>query len=414
MLSLLALTLTLSLSMPQGGGTPAGKPVPDMIRLADGHTLTGRIISETKDELRIRVGRGAVEVARRDVIEVRSIERSLADFIRRWDEMPRTDRAALAELVRFCESRGLFGEARNLWLRILILDPHSREAAQALGATPYGDSWQLNTGRSWMPLSNYLAAKPRWTNAVDLTTAHFLVHTDLALDKILDATVQLERHYLRFYAMLGPELGLYVFAEVPEVNVYSNSQNYPAPPQMGEESWFAFGANQLHVLVHEPLDLFMLQRDVTEMLLYNAFRQSSGHNGEIQPWAARGLAEYFAATAGKKVGDPWAPLGTPSQLLFDRELQDPNPLPLYRLMNTARSEFRSGPDGERRSVYAYTFMHFLLNGNANTYREGFFEYLRKAWLGAGGAGLLYQTLGIPQDKLEARWYQHVQAVANSR
>ena len=135
MLSLLVLSLTLTVSAPPSGT--------DQIRLNDGRTLTGRIISETKDDLLIQVGRGEVEVARKNVAEVRSIEHSLADFIHRWDAMPRTDPAALAELARFSESRGLHGEARNLWLRILLLDPKSEEAARAIGATQNGDTWQV-------------------------------------------------------------------------------------------------------------------------------------------------------------------------------------------------------------------------------------------------------------------------------
>jgi hypothetical protein len=407
------LSLLLS-SLLSFAGAPPSPAVPDQIRMNDGRKLTGRIISETNDELRIRSGRGEVEVARKNVAEVRSIEHSLTDFFHRWDAMSRTDPAALSDLAKFCDARGLYSEAFNLRLRILLLEPGNEAAARAIGAIKSEDAWILNFGDKEIRLADFLAAKPRWRDAVDLHTAHFLVRSDLPVERLLDAAVQLERHYLRFYSVLGPELGLYTFNEVPEVNVYGDARAYPSPPQMGEGSWFQLGINQLHVLAHDPLDLRMIQRDITEMLLYNALRQSSGHNGELLPWAQRGLAEYFAASAGKKVGDPWAPLGTPSHLLFDVEAKDPSPLSLTRLLNTANSEFRSGPDGERRSMYAYTFMHYLLNGGGDKLRESFFGYVRAAWLGAGGTRLLSQTLGMKEKDLEQRWVQHVHDVANGR
>jgi hypothetical protein len=408
---MLSLFLT---SMAWVGVTPPKIPVPDEIRLEDGHKLSGRILSETKDELRIRSGRGEVEVERKFVKDVRSVERSLAEFIQRWDSMPRTDRNALSDLAEFCDARGLPGEARNMRLRIYLLDPSSEESAKALGATKVGGYWEIPDDKRSKRLDDYVAQKSRWRDAVELRSAHFLVRSDLPVERLLDAMVQLERHYLRFYDVLGPELRLYVFAEVPEVNIYSDARNYPVPPQVGEGSWFQLGPNQLHVLAHDPLDLRMIQRDVTEMLLYNALRQSSGHNGELQPWAQRGIAEYFAATAGHHVGDPWAPLGTPSHLSFDAQAKDPKPLTLHRLLITGGSEFRSGPDGQRRSIYAYTFMHYLMDGDAGVRREPFFNYVRDAWLGAGGTKKLFTDLGLSDKDVEKRWKEHVQDIASRR
>jgi hypothetical protein len=411
MLFALALTVASFAASPPDVAVP---DEPDEIVLTDGRKLRGRILCETKDELRIRAGRGEVEVARTSVASVRSIERSLDDFIRRWDEMPRTDVGALTDLATFCESRGLPGEARNLRVRILLLEPSNEAAARAIGATKSEGRWVITVDKRTKRLDEFLAAKPRWRDAVELSTTHFLVRTDLPLERVLDATIQLERHYLRFYHELGRELALYSFNEVPEVNVYADERGYPTPPLLGERSWFQPGINQLHVLAQDPLDLRIIQRDITALLLYNALRQSSGHNGEMQAWASRGLCEYFAASAGHNVGDPWAPLGTPSHLLFDAAARDPKPPTLQRLLTTARSEFRSGPDGERRSMFAYTFVHFLMDAGGGEHREKFYEYVRDAWLGGGGTQLLYTSVGMKPRELELRWLDHVQAVANGR
>jgi hypothetical protein len=405
MLSSLAVALTLFFE------TAPTAAVPDQIHMKGGRTLSGRIVSETRDELRIRSGRGEVEVARANVTSVRSLEHSLAEFLHRWDSMRHDDPVALAELARFCASRGLTGEARNAWLRILTLDPGSEEAARAIGAQRFEGGWHVQSDKQWIKLADYLAPKAQWRHAVDLRTGHFLVRTDLALERVLDAAVQLERHYQRFYDFLGPELNLYVFDEVPVVNVYARVGDYPAPPLAGESSWFAPSNNELHVRAAEAIDMRLITRDVTEMLLFNAFRRSSGHNGEIMPWAQRGIAEYFAATHGAKPGDPWAPLDMPSYLLFTQRAHDKKPPTLTQLLNTARPEFRSGPDGERRSASAYTFVQYLLNGEGGEHRASFFRYLREAWLGRGGRMLVYETLGMKPADLEAHWNDYVETMA---
>ena len=405
MLSFVAIALTLLFE------TPPAAAVPDQIQLKSGRTLSGRIVSETRDALRIRSGRGEVEVERANVTSVRSLEHSLAEFIHRWDAMRHDDPAAIAELARFCTSRGLTGEARNLWLRILIADSSNEEAAKAIGARRYEGGLHVQSDKQWIKLADYLAPKARWRHAVDLKTGHFVVRTDLALERVLDATVQVERHYLRFFDFLGPELNLYVFDEVPVVNIYSQVGNYPAPPIAGEGSWFAPSNNEFHLLAAEKIDMRLLSRDVTEMLLFNAFRRSSGRNGEIAPWAARGIAEYFAATHGEKPGDPWAPLDEPSYVLFTERAHDKKPPTLTTLLNTAHSEFRNGPDGERRSASAYTFVHYLMNAEGDAHRAAFFQYLREAWLGRGGRTLLYKTLGMKAQDLEAHWNDYVRTMA---
>jgi hypothetical protein len=325
--------------------------------------------------------------------------------------MRHDDPVAIAELARFCTSRGLTGEAQNLWLRILIADANNEEAAAAIGAKRFEGGWHVQADQRWIKLADYLAPKPVWRRAIDLKTGHFILRTDLALERVLDATVQLERHYARFYDTLGPELNLYVFDEVPVVNIYSRAGDYPAPPMAGQGSWFAPSNNEFHLLAAEKIDMRLLSRDVTEMLLFNAFRRSSGRNGELMPWAERGIAEYFAATHGEKPGDPWAPLATPSYVLFTARAHDKKPPTLTQLLNTAYSEYRNGPDGERRSASAYTFVHYLMDADDGAHREAFFRYLREAWLGRGGRTLLYKTLDVKAADLEAQWNAYVEAMA---
>src|SRR3954465_1210620 len=100
-----------------------GGALPDQVKLKNGDVVTGRVVTEDEDALRVRTARGDLAIQRDRVTGVRSLETSLADAIARFDAMNRDDPVALDELARFCRSRGLEGEARNAWIRTLTLDP---------------------------------------------------------------------------------------------------------------------------------------------------------------------------------------------------------------------------------------------------------------------------------------------------
>ena len=70
-----------------------------------------------------------------------------------------------------------------------------------------------------------------WQNALELNTAHFLIRTDGPPERALDLAIDVERAYLTFYTVFGKPLELYVFDEVPEINVFSDPKDFRAPPQ---------------------------------------------------------------------------------------------------------------------------------------------------------------------------------------
>lgn len=384
----------------------------DWIRLDDGKQMQGRVVQVGKEALRIHRGRGEVEIPLSRVVEWRSIEKSLAELLERAARAPRGDVGANVELARFAAERELVHEARNFWLRVMLLDPSHPGALEGAGGRKSGSKVQLQSGKQWTDSDEFFATKSKWKDAIEIRTAHFTFHTDVAVDQALDAALRAEKHYLRFYDFLGPEVGLYVFDEVPEIRVYSNAADFPSAwRSTSAQSWFAPGENALHVLLSEDRNLRQLFHDATDALLFNAFRRSSGKTGQIPPWAVEGISQYFSVTAGHHPDDPWAPLGKPFGPLFTVVANDPKPVEIKPLLRSSHQEFRNGPDGARRSAAAYALVHYLLNGDDGRHAQTFFALLRDAWRGKSIEKELLAAFGGTPRALEEALLAHARGHA---
>ena len=383
----------------------------DVVQLVGGQRLSGRVLFEGRDALIVKSGRGEVEVERSDVAEIHSIERSLADFIKRFDAMPRENLAAVLELARWCEVQKLNNEAHNLFLRAVLGDPTNAEALKACGGRNAGKKVQLRNDKRWLDVEEFRAQKPKWRDGLHFATAHFDIETDVGLDKLLDVSVQLERNYLRFYQALGPELVLYVFEERPTIRIYANAKDFPQSWSGGDNTWFAPGENVLHLLTGERYDMQQISRAVTDMLLFNACRRSSGKTGQVPGWIACAIGEFFAATAPSVPFGPWEEFGKPVQGWFRLQAGDLKPIELKTLLRSSLGEMRRGPDAERRTAAAYTLGHFLVRGDGGAHRDALFAYLRGAWLGKISSNDFLKTINLSEAELSKRWREHVTANA---
>ena len=388
---------------------PAADKAPDAVRTKDGKELKGRVVYEGPESLRIRRGASELEIAKSNTSEVRTLERSLKEAVKRWDSIRKDDTGALAELANFCDERGLSNEARNFRLRILLAGGADPETVRGADGRLVAGKVQIENDDRWLPVDDWRAGKAKWQDAVELHTTHFDVRSDLPMDRVLDAAIQLERLYLRFYEFLAPELVLYVFDETPEVRFYAREKDAPPSWTRGQDTWFGPGENKLHVLVTDDIDLKVVLREATDLLLFNAFRRSSGKTGQIPAWSVAGFAEYFGGTAGSKPGDAWAPLGTPYRALFATYAVDEKPLEMKQLMRSSLGEINRGSDAPRRSAQAYALVHYLMHADGGAHREVFFRQLRQAWKGKSIEEDLLRALNTTQEKLQASVQAHAKA-----
>jgi len=389
-------------------------PVVDVVEITDGKPIKGRVVFEGRDVLRVRTGRGEVEVDRARISQIHSQERNLKEFVRLFDAMPRKDAAASHLLAGWCKDHDLGHEATLLSYRGLLLDPeHEPEAKFAIVETRRvaNKGLQLKVDGRWTGFDEFCGPKPTWKERLKLRTAHFEIESDLPLEPLLDAAVAVERHYQRFYDTLGPDIGLWVFDEVPSIRLYANAKDFPQSWTGSDQAWFAPVENVMHFLNGPSYDMQGIVRAVTDMLLFNACRRSSGKTGQIPGWMAAGISEGFAATAPAAPFEPWGELGTPNLAWFKIQAQAVEPLPLNKLLVSSLGEIRRGPDWERRMAAAYTLLDFIARGEDRALREKGFAYLRGAWQGKIDAKGFLKAMGMDEKELQRRWNEHVKQIA---
>jgi len=413
-LSLLALAPTSApalSALPAPGIAVATSDDPDVVSLKNGKQLEGRVLVETPEKVVVRVKNRRTEVPRAEVTEVRSIERSMAEFLTRYDALASKDVDQLLELASYCESSELLGEAHNLLLRVLTLAPEDERVWTKLGGVRNAKGWRLKVRGRYMTLAQMRERVSDWKNALELTTAHFLLRTDIAPERALDLALNLERAYKTYYEVLGPHLELQVFDEVPEVHVFADRRDYPSPPAPGQVAWFSRSDNTVHVDGTHPDAALAATHELAQLLIHNSFRTTIGDGGAIAPWAERGIAQAFSVALHVEDGVARWEFGRPATVLFAQDAVDKEPLGLRRILTAGNAAFEGGTDATRYAAEAYTLTHFLVNAENGKHRRGFAEYLRSSYKGQGAATHLERALGVELDTVEREWRAFVAATA---
>jgi hypothetical protein len=390
---------------------PAGED-PDLIVLADGTRIECRVLLESDEKVVYRTKNKLHEVAPGDVAEIQSVERSLRQYLERFAATDPKDVRALGELALFAESLNLPGEAHNTWIRILTLDGINEQAWTKLGGVKRRDGWELKVRGRYYTIDELRERAGDWKNALELRTAHFLIQTDGTPERALDVAIDVERACMTFYDVLGKPLDLYVFDEVPEIHIFADAKDYPAPPKPGDVAWFNLPANTLYVDASTRPSPGPVVAEFTQALIFNAFRRTLGKTGEIEPWAREGLAQGFAAAVLPDPGRVRFDFSWPYLPHFKSQAEDPKPLSLEKVLRAGFASFDSGSDQARYVAQAYTLTHFLIFHAGGKHRAGYADFLRSSYLGKGGTTNFFAALGADEKTLEAEWTAYVEKVAS--
>ncbi|MSR62932.1 MAG: hypothetical protein EXS08_10860 [Planctomycetes bacterium] len=390
----------------------SGHDDPDLVTLKDKKQVECRVLLENEQKVVYRTGKKTQEVARAEVTDVQSVERSLEQFLERFANADATSVPALADLALFAEKSYLPGEAFNTWIRILTLDPENEQAWTKLGGTKRRKGWELKVRGRFLDIQELRTRVSDWKNALELRTAHFLVQTDAAPELALDATLDLERAYLTFYKILGKPLELYVFDELPEIQIFADAKDFPAPPTPGRSAWFSFPANTLYVNVAGKPNRGDIVAELVDALIYNSFRRTlDKKTGQIEPWAREGLRQAFAGAVRPNPGKVRFDFETPLTAHFKTQASDAKALTLEQVLRAGFASFDSGTDAPRYVAQSYTLTHFLAFAGQGKYRAAYATFLKDSYLGKGGASNFAKAVGVDPKTLEAEWVAYVKKLA---
>jgi len=384
---------------------------PDQIILLDGKPLPCRVLLETDQKVVYRARGKTIEAPRSDVVDVRSQERSLREFLKRFEDVDVKSAGALVDLARFAESENLAGEEHSTWIRVLTLDPNNEAAWTALGGMKRRTGWELRVRGRFYTIDELRARVSDWKNALELPTAHFLLRTDGKPERAVDVAIDLERAWATFYDVLGKPLELYVFDEQPEINVYADAKDYPAPPTAGMAAWFDRSGNMLHVNAAQAKDSGTIVSELVDCLVFNSFRRTLGRTGEIEPWARKGLAYAFAVAVRPSPGRVTFDFTSPYTPYFQSQAKDEKPLAIDKVLRAGFASFDSGSDAPKFMAQSYTLVHFLAFYENQKYRKGLAEYLKRSFLGKGGTSNFYEAVGADEKTLQEQWTAYVKGMA---
>ena len=387
---------------------------PDLVVLANGDKVECRVLYEDDQEVVYRAKKRDKRAPRVEVLEVQSIERSLKDFLALHEKVALDDAGELAALALLAEEKNLPGEARNLWIRVLTLDPVNEQAWTKLGGVKQRGGWKLQVRGRFLDLEELRGRVSEWKNALELSTAHFLIRTDGDPLRALNATLDAERAYMAFYELVGRPLKLYVFDEEPEIHGYSDHKDYPTPPDGAQKAWFSPVANTLYVDLSAQPTPSEVVGELAQALIFNAFRRSADtKTAEIEPWVRQGLTSAFAIAARPDPGRVTFEFEPPYRPWFQKAAGEAKPIELQRILTAGRGAFDSGPDAERYAIGAYTLVHFLAFHEGGKYRPALANYLRDSLLGKGGKSQFLESVGAKEAALESEWKGYVKAVAGA-
>lgn len=388
----------------------------DTVQLNDGKVIEGRVVLERADDVVVRADHKDQHIARKDIAQIHSLERSLAPIVDRdWSA---ADAATLQAIATECEKAGLAAEAKNVWLRVLIADPTNDAALKGAGAKRTGKDVKLSLGKGQRNLGELTKPQSSWKQAYELATTHFVVRSDMELPLVLDLALALERFHKRFYETLAAPLELYVFEDAPEVCVYARKSDFPNPPVEGDTVWFAPGTQRVHVLASMNPSVATIVTELSQMMLLGALRRGAGSNAQVPLWTAEGIAQMFASAAPRERVGTWAEISAPDRAVFSAAKSAE--LPLERVFNATADDFKavSGDDNDaraaksnRRSMQAsaYALVHYLVFGEHETLRQPFGKLVRDGSKSKLSLNAFGQALGKSVKDIESGWRAHVDA-----
>lgn len=379
--------------------------------MTNGRTLEGRVVFETDTTLVLLQGSKERELARSEIESVRSLKGSLEQLLASSRMLPWLDSAANLELARFCEDRGLAGEAEALRWLALLHEPESTRANEALGNLRRGEEWLVPNEGRYVSFERLRETRREWREAWELSSLHYTLTTNLELEQAIEVLFDLERFYRHFYKTLGAHLELREVVGRMEVHIYADGESFPRNFS-NRHAYYSPEIDRIYVDAEGTLLRQSLFHEATHQLLDVT---STGFSDvrQVPAWLDEGLAEYLA-TGG---------VGLPGRMEFREGVlagshahvhaQAEEPLSLKRVLNLSTAEFYP-QDSALMYAQSYTLVFYCMQGEDGRLRRGFFDYLGGVFASKSSSTSFFEQLGREADELEAAWQRWVLALTGRR
>lgn len=385
---------------------------PDRVELVEGNTLEGRVLVETGDTLVLLVGTKRQEIPRARVKSVRSAAGSVRELLTQWERIAPDDAAAILDLARFAEGRGLSGEKELFAYLVLTLDPKNESAHELLGHDAKSDGWSVRDGARRTPWSKLAAVRRDFKSGWELATTHYSVRTNLELASACRALLELESFYRLFYDTLGRPLELAEVVTRMPVQLHADQQSFPEIVG-GGTAWFSGSTNTAACLSLTGFQPEGLLEVATLQLCWNVDDVGNGRGG-IPSWLEVGLSFFYPCMRTGEPGRPQYDTALFFPGAFRTHAEAKKPYEAGRVVGFSAGDFVGTSRTDLKYAQCYTLLHFAWNGDGGAHREGFFAYLRQAFTGKASGSDLEKALGMKERELERAWGAHVASLAGKK
>jgi hypothetical protein len=385
---------------------------PDTVTLKKGGELKGRVVYEDDVMLLLRIGTKEKQIAQAEIESVHAITRSLHELL---DKLAEVDGTApgpaqvdgLMGLATFAQDNDLPGEARLLFLRVLLVAPEHPGANAALGNREKEGKWTLTHDKRQHSTSELAKVGLDWGSRWTLETTHYKLLSNLALPAAIHAAFDLERQYRAFYDFLQQHLRLLdITEEKLVVELHGDSDSYPEPGD-GRQAYFDGEALALYVEASRSLNRGSLAHEAAHQLLYMTTKRTRGGKGEIPAWLDEGMGEYFRAALKGAAGHATFEFGLPLADHLKTIREADKPLDLNRVLTFVATDFLVSTDANLKYAESWALLQYGLHGADGAHREAFMDFIKSAYQGKSSMTDFKKAIEMDIDDFEKAFFTWV-------
>ena len=386
-----------------------------------------------------------------------------------WAKLRKQYGRDLFDLAGKAFRAGEVSTSYDLVREVLVCDPDHGQARALLGYTKYQDQWvtpfaagKLRSGYVWHPRFGWIpkaqvvhhengeqfwkgqwlptdeVAKYRslWANAWQMETDHYLVQTNVSLERGVELATRLEKLYAVFFrlfagffssrdqtALLFDPPGrrsaignLHDAERKPQrkfrVNFYRTRQEYldtlrPHVKSGLDQStgMYLTGTRTAYFFAQSRSDETIVVHEATHQLFSESREHRHGDGSRGNYWAIEGIACYMETFLDH--GDR-IELGSWDAARLRRGKQRLQSfMPLERFVQLDMKQF-DGPELPMLYCQAACLARFLMHDEGGRFRDAFVKYLEQVYLGKADYETLAELLDTDYATLDRDFHRHVE------